>query len=78
MVAQDGLIYSFGGNDSAQAFSNAYVYNPSANTWTNSPPLLTARKDVGVGAVNGFLYAVGGDTSSAGRGAVATNEAFQP
>jgi hypothetical protein len=39
-------------------------------TWTTKAPMLTAREAVGVGVVNGKLYAVGGSTPSGTTGSV--------
>ena len=36
------------------------VYDPATDTWTSTAPLTTARRVLGVGVLNGTLFAVGG------------------
>jgi cytochrome c biogenesis protein CcdA len=36
------------------------AYEPVANTWTTKEPMPTRRSGLGVGVLNGVLYAVGG------------------
>jgi cysteine-rich repeat protein/predicted outer membrane repeat protein len=74
----DGILYAVGGNlyaphpDQWLAINEAY--DPATDSWTTEPPMPTARERMGVGVVNGVLYAVGGMDTSVSD--VAVNEAF--
>ncbi len=50
-------------------------YDPSTDRWTELPPMPTRRSHLGVGVLNGIVYAVGG---SDGTTTFATVEAFDP
>lgn len=39
---------------------HVYRYNPHTNKWTEVAPMAKRRAGVGLAALNGFLYAVGG------------------
>ena len=51
------------------------AYDPVTNTWVTRAPMPRARHALGLGVVNGILYAVGGQ-----EGGVALNtvEAYDP
>ena len=55
----DGKLYVAGGLITG-AVNNFEVYDPVANAWQTLAPMPTARYGVGLGVVNGILYAVGG------------------
>jgi N-acetylneuraminic acid mutarotase len=61
-VALNGKIYVFGGSTApfSGAVSNAAVYDPSADTWTQLADMPTARGGVTAQAVNGQIYVMGG------------------
>jgi hypothetical protein len=50
------------------------------NTWTNkaSMPAPTGRVGLGVGVVNGFLYAVGGEYPVGSYVWLSANDAYHP
>ena len=52
-----------------------YVYDPKADSWTNSTPMLTPRSGTGVAVVNDLLYVIGGYGSSKYR---TENEKYTP
>lgn len=63
-----GLLYTVGGRNFSlpnNTESNALsCYNPMTNQWSQRAPLNTPRNRVGVGVVDGFIYAVGGSQGS--------------
>jgi N-acetylneuraminic acid mutarotase len=68
------VIYAVGGDVGHTSFNTVEAYDPVANTWTTKAPISSARTDIGVGVVNGVLYAIGG-VDSAVSDAV---EAYEP
>jgi N-acetylneuraminic acid mutarotase len=65
----NGILYAIGGwgldetNDTTIdccRLNRVEAYDPSSNSWTRKAPLPIRRYDVGVGVVNGILYAIGG------------------
>jgi Kelch motif len=74
-----GVVYAVGGVPTGLGFPTGLgqveAYDPMTDTWTSKPALPTPRYGLGVGALNGVLYAIGGFTSTAYTGA---NEAYQP
>ena len=82
-----GLIYVVGGlstesgcNTDPVALDTVQAYDPTANTWSDKPPLPMARLQVGVGvdSVSNLLYAVGGSTVPPTFTALDTVEVFDP
>ncbi len=75
----NGIMYAVGGFNSVfpgDDHSNLlYAYNPSTNTWATLASMPTERAELGVGVVNGILYAVGGYN---GYTALSTVEAYDP
>ena len=76
----NGILYAVGGQSSQSnppTFASMLeAYDPSTDTWSTKAPMPTVRSSLGVTAINGVLYAVGGVTVS---GALqATVEAYQP
>jgi N-acetylneuraminic acid mutarotase len=73
----NGILYAVGGegrpglcgsgNPFSDICSALEAYNPSTNTWTTKASMLTRRYELGVGGVDGTLYAVGGVTCTADR-----------
>ena len=51
------------------------TYNPQTNTWAAVAPMRTSRGNVGLAAVRGKLYAVGGHD---GIGVLHTAETYDP
>jgi N-acetylneuraminic acid mutarotase len=60
----NGILYAVGGYQSVggaqTAMRTVEAYDPVSDTWSAKNPLPTARGLLGVGVVNGILYAVGG------------------
>jgi N-acetylneuraminic acid mutarotase len=76
----NGILYAVGGYKSRTCCPDPFIatveaYNPATDTWSSKAAMPTARGDLGVGVVNGILYAVGGQDSS---GSLATVEAYDP
>jgi hypothetical protein len=75
----DGLIYVVGGFYYTGTYyfqRRCDVYNPKNDTWFQIQPVLTARAalaEMGIGAVYGKIYAVGGNIQS---GSYKVNEVF--
>jgi len=64
----DGILYAVGGVSITKS-TNIYLntveaYDPSTNTWSTKASMPTAREGLGVGVINGILYAVGGNGTS--------------
>jgi len=77
----NGVIYAVGGDTSQlsgndEAYDGVEAYDPATNTWATKAPMPTPRSDVGVGVVNGILYAIGG--ADAGGAVLGTVEAYDP
>ncbi len=62
-------------NFTATAVNTLESYNPVTNIWTELLPMPTARFALGVGAIGGTLYAVGGFD---GKNALDVVEAYDP
>ena len=56
------LIFNFffqvGGFDGSTGLNSAEMYDPRTHEWRMIAPMSTRRSSVGVGVVNGLLYAV--------------------
>jgi hypothetical protein len=71
-------IFAFGGFDGTRVLSTVEVYNPGTNSWTEAPPMPTARASLAaVDGPDGQIYVIGGGTG-AGASAAGTVEAFDP
>ncbi|XP_043244358.1 kelch-like ECH-associated protein 1B isoform X2 [Amphibalanus amphitrite] len=59
-----GLLYVVGGRKNnttgVQDTNRVDVYNPICNTWRTCPGMMVERSRLGVGVLDGYLYAVGG------------------
>ena len=58
-------IYTYGGERASHAgdagvFPNHERYDPASDHWASLPPLPTPRHGLGVAAVNGKIYIIGG------------------
>jgi N-acetylneuraminic acid mutarotase len=75
----NGIIYAIGGeiDDGVQATSVGTVeaYDPASNTWTARAPMPTPRRFFAAAAVNGRIYAAGGDD---GRSTFTLIEEYDP
>ena len=63
--------------DKAAPSRPSFVVVPGSGSWTTKAPMPTGRQNLGVAAVNGTVYAVGGNTGSLGS-PLATVEAYDP
>ncbi len=59
-------IYVVGGLAGGQAVADAWAYEPDTDTWTPLADLPTPRDHLGVAAVDGLVYAVGGRDGTIG------------
>jgi len=74
-ISAVGLVYIVGGlNEMNAELQSVDVYNPVTERWTQASDMQSKRAYVGVSAVNGFIYAVGGWTEK--DGALATVERY--
>jgi N-acetylneuraminic acid mutarotase len=79
----NGSVYAMGGLVVDNSVSPAWVkptatveaYDSAANTWTARASMPTARSNLRAAAVNGVIYAIGGDGASLG---MLTVEAYDP
>jgi len=53
-------IYVAGGYDGQREYADVYVYDPAADAWETAPSLNQPRGGLGLAAVGGNLYAIGG------------------
>lgn len=80
----NGIIYSIGGkaiNDGNlfPVLATVEAYDPGTNTWSTKASMPTARNGLGVGVLNGIIYAVGGNNdSTVPPFTLATVEAYDP
>lgn len=51
-------MFKVGGFDGSTGLSSAEMFNPVLNHWKFIAPMSSRRSSVGVGVVNGLLYAV--------------------
>jgi N-acetylneuraminic acid mutarotase len=58
-------------------FSVVEAYDPVSDTWSTKAPMPTPRHDLGVGVINGVLFAVGGSSFSCNC-QLSTVEAYDP
>lgn len=67
------FIIVFSGRDGSSCHRSVECYDPHTNKWTPRAPMQYRRSGVGVGVLNGFLYAVGGhDTPTSNPSVVRT------
>ena len=62
VVAHDGKIYAFGGEESYidRAIQTAEVYDPVKDEWASIPPMFAARYGAGVVSLDEKIFVVGG------------------
>jgi hypothetical protein len=75
----DGKIYIFGGGDENlhdYAFDYVEVYDPATNTWTAKTDMPTRRMALGICAMDGKIYAVGGLSNN--LAVITQNEMYDP
>jgi hypothetical protein len=64
-VVVDNIVYSFGGFDAVVVIDDTYIFDinaPAGSRFTAGPPLNLARSYIAATAVDGYVYAIGGDT----------------
>ena len=79
----NGVIYVVGGDSGGApggvATATVEAYNPSTDSWTTKAPMSIPRIFPGVAALDGILYAVGGDSvATSGTGVEARVETYNP
>lgn len=72
----NGILYAVGGWYNAQVLTTVEGYDPVSNTWSTKAPMPTPRGQLGVAAVDGILYAVGG--ADIQEGALDVVESYDP
>lgn len=79
-TAVNGIIYAIGGGGTvagnAAGMSTVEAYNPTTDTWSTKAAMPTARTWLASAAVNGIIYAMGGQDSSGN--ASSKMEAYDP
>ncbi len=65
-VVVDGLLYAIGGTEEfpGPSVRAAYRYDPATNQWRGISPLPVVLGAMGIGAVNGKIYCIGGLSGS--------------
>lgn len=81
VAAVNGMVYIVGGFsdpvlDHEGAVDTTYRYDPATDTWRMMAHLHQARGAIGVAALDGKIYAIGGSTSN--EKTVATSEVYDP
>ncbi|TDG13332.1 hypothetical protein E2F43_07250 [Seongchinamella unica] len=77
-------IYMIGGSGGdrlspfAPAEASVFIYNPARNRWSAGAEMPTARRRMGVGTVDGLIYAVGGANRMGGFEFSDTVERYDP
>jgi N-acetylneuraminic acid mutarotase len=76
-AAINGNFYVFGGYEGSSPMTQALIYNPSNNTWTQGAAAMPAPtwESPAVVVMNGLAYVIGGSNSSGFTGAV---QAYNP
>ena len=71
-----GVVYAVGGQSSGAISGGTYneAYYPISNTWNTKATMPTGRGNLAAAALNGTIYAIGGNTSSA----MTVTEAYNP
>ncbi len=81
-AAVDGKIYVFGGvqviDIEAPVLATVAIYDPATDSWTSGAAMPTPRAGLGVAAVNGFIYTVGGLNSALGLHSSDIVERYDP
>ena len=65
VVVVDNIAFSFGGFDAVGMIDNTYFFDlqaPAGSRFTAGPPLNLARSYIAATVVDGYIYAIGGDT----------------
>ena len=70
----NGLLYVVGGYNGSDRVNTVEMYDPATNRWRMLNGMHMARWSLGVGAINGKLYAAGGH----GEDGAAPHEAYIP
>jgi N-acetylneuraminic acid mutarotase len=79
--AVNGKIYVIGGATTGgcnqPGSQSVEEYDPSTNTWMIKEPMPTGRESLSISAVNGKIYAIGGDSQTC-SGELSTVEEYDP
>ena len=68
-----GAVYVFGG-ELPGVFADNEAYDLGADSWTQAPPMPTARHGLAAGLVDGKFYLIGGGTVAGLRATDAVEE----
>ncbi len=75
LTAFEGKLYLFGGTDGKNIRSETYIYDPTADVWSEGSRMLTARAFAGAAEAGDKIYVIGGWD---GEKALTVNEAYTP
>ena len=75
LVAFEGRLYLFGGQNGKNYLNTVYEYNPNLDTWSQRTSMLTRRAFMGAAAVTGKIYVIGGFD---GQNPLVDNEVYFP
>jgi len=77
-VVLDDRIYILGGLNNGTATAAVYAYDLATGTWTARAPLNEARYELAAVALNGAIYAIGGEDGKWSRSLMTTVERYDP
>jgi membrane protease YdiL (CAAX protease family) len=66
-TSREKTIYALGGIGTAESSNSVQLFDIAASTWSSGPALVSGASGLGVAAVNGKLYAVGGAKDQLGQ-----------
>eukprot|EP01044_Picomonas_judraskeda_P029775 COSAG03_NODE_10447_length_650_cov_2.713249_1_plen_216_part_11 len=77
-IAIATMIIVIGGQDGSSTLSSGERYDPAANAWSPIASMGTARTGHAAAAIDGLLYAIGGQHGSDGGTVLSSGERYDP